>query len=42
MIYSEIRSYIHSHKKELFEKLVKARMGNEYKEENFRTNYAFV
>lgn len=42
MIHSEIRSYIHSHKKELFEKLVKARMGNEYKEENFRTNYAFV
>lgn len=42
MVHSEIRSYIHNHKKELFEKLVKARTGNEYKEENFRNNYAVI
>lgn len=42
MIHSVVRSYIHSHKKELFEKLVKARTGNECKEENFRTNYAII
>lgn len=42
MINSEIRTYIHSHKEELFEKLVQARRGNEHKEENFRTNYAII
>lgn len=39
---SQIRAYVHRHKKELFEKLIKARKGNEYKEENFRTNYAII
>lgn len=42
MVHSEIRSYIHNHKKELFERLLKARKGNEHKEENFRTNYAII
>ncbi len=42
MINSEIKSYVHNHKKELFEKLVEARRENEYKEENFRQNYAIL
>jgi len=42
VISSEIRAYIHDHKKELFEKLVEARRGNEGKEENFRLNYAII
>lgn len=42
MINSEIRTYIHSHKEELFEKLIEARRGNEYKEENFRQKYAII
>lgn len=42
MLSAEIRSYIHDHKKELFEKLMQARRGNEYKEENFRQNHAIM
>lgn len=42
MINSEIRTYIHSNRKILFEKLVEARRGNEHKEENFRTNCAIM
>lgn len=42
MINSEIRDYIHNHKNELFEKLIEARRGNEFKEENFRQNYAIL
>lgn len=42
MIHSESRTYIHDHKKELFAELVEARRGNEYKEENFRQNYAII
>lgn len=42
MINSEIRTYIHGHKKELFKKLVEARRGNESKEENFRMNHAIL
>lgn len=42
MINSEIRTYIHDNKEELFGKLVEARRGNEYKEENFRQNYAII
>ena len=42
MVNSEIRIYIHNHKKELFEKLVEARRGNEHKEENFRQKYAIL
>lgn len=42
MLDLEIRTYIHSHKEELFGKLVKARKGNEHKEENFRTNCAII
>lgn len=42
MINSEIRTYIHNHKKELFDKLVEARRGNKGKEENFRMNHAII
>lgn len=42
MIHSEIRTYIHHNKEELFQKLVQARRGNEYKEENFRQNHAII
>lgn len=42
MINADIKSYVHNHKKELFEKLVEARRANEYKEENFRQNYAIL
>ena len=42
MSHSEGRTYIHDHKKELFAELVEARRGNEYKEENFRQNYAII
>ena len=42
MINSEIRDYIHNHKNELFEKLIEARRGNEFKEENFRQNCAIL
>lgn len=42
MISSEIRVYIHNHKTELYKELLEARRGNEYKEENFRQNYAII
>lgn len=42
MIDSEIRVYIHNHKKELFEELVEVRSTNECKEANFRQNYAIL
>lgn len=42
MTNSEIREYIHNHNQELFAKLQEARRGNEYKEENFRQNFAFI
>lgn len=42
MLTSEIRTYIHNNKEELFEQLVEARRGNENKEENFRQNHAIL
>lgn len=42
MIHSKIRTYLHDNKEELFRKLLEARRGNKYKEENFRQNCAII